>query len=68
MGEFQERHPLIVAPIYTDLPFEPGKDLTVSEVAHIARGMRIAIAVTPWAFPPWHFRWASGTVSHRRSR
>ena len=50
-GEFQERHPLIVAPIYTDLPFEPGKDLTVSEVAHIARGMRMAIAVNALGLP-----------------
>ena len=24
-GEFQEEHPLIVAPIYTDVPFEVGR-------------------------------------------
>jgi hypothetical protein len=30
--ESQEQHPLIVAPIYTNIPFEVGKDLTTPEV------------------------------------
>ncbi len=50
-GEFQERHPLIVAPVYTDLPFEPGKDLTVSALAEQVRGMRMAIAVNALGLP-----------------
>ncbi len=50
-GEFQERHPLIVAPVHTDLPFEPGKDLTVSAVAEQVRGMRMAIAVNALGLP-----------------
>ena len=31
-GEFQETHPLIVAPIYTDVPFEVGTDLDAGRV------------------------------------
>jgi amidase len=50
-GEFQERHPLIVAPIFTDIPFEAGKDLTGSEVAAIVRGMRMALAVNALGLP-----------------
>jgi amidase len=44
-GEFQETHPLIVAPVFTDVPFEVGKDLTTAGVAEILRGMRMAVAV-----------------------
>jgi amidase len=50
-GEFQEEHPLIVAPIYTDIPFEAGKDLTTAEVSAIIRGMRMAIAVNALGLP-----------------
>ena len=50
-GEFQEQHPLIVAPIYTDIPFKPGHDLTVAGVAEQFRGMRMAIAVNALGLP-----------------
>lgn len=50
-GEFQEEHPLIVAPICTDVPFEVGKDLTAGGVAGIHRGMRMALAVNTLGLP-----------------
>jgi len=50
-GEFQEQHPLILAPIYTDIPFKPGPDLTVAGVAEQVRGMRMAIAVNALGLP-----------------
>jgi amidase len=50
-GEFQEGHPLIVAPIFTDAPFEVGKDMTASGVADIHRGMRMALAVNALGLP-----------------
>jgi len=50
-GEFQEQHPLIVAPICTDIPFEPGHDLTVAGVAEQVRSMRMAIAVNALGLP-----------------
>jgi amidase len=50
-GEFQETHPLILGPISTGLPFEPGKDLTVEEVTEIVRGLRLALAVNALGLP-----------------
>jgi len=50
-GEFQESHPLIVAPISTDIPFEVGKDRTTPEVAAIVAGMRMALAVNVLGVP-----------------
>jgi amidase len=50
-GEFQEGHPLIVAPIFTDAPFEVGKDMTARGVAEIHRGMRMALAVNALGLP-----------------
>lgn len=50
-GEFQEEHPLIVAPISTDVPFEVGKDLTGAGVSDIHRGMRMALAVNTLGLP-----------------
>ncbi len=50
-GEFQETHPLIVAPIYTDVPFEAGKDLGEGRVAETIRGMRMAMAVNALGIP-----------------
>lgn len=29
-GEFQQEHPLIVAPIFTGIPFDAGKGYTIS--------------------------------------
>ncbi len=50
-GEFQETHPLIVAPIYTDIPFVAGTDLEDGRVAETIRGMRMAMAVNALGLP-----------------
>jgi amidase len=50
-GEFQETRPLIVAPVYTDIPFEAGADLADGAVAETIRGMRMAIAVNALGLP-----------------
>ena len=50
-GEFQQTHPLIVAPIYTDIPFEADTDLDEGRVAETIRGMRMAIAVNALGLP-----------------
>ncbi|TME08022.1 MAG: hypothetical protein E6I80_10935 [Chloroflexi bacterium] len=50
-GEFQETHPLIVAPIYTDVPFEAGRDLDDGRVAETIQGMRMAMAVNALGVP-----------------
>jgi amidase len=50
-GEFQETHPLIVAPIYTDVPFEAGTDLDDGRVAETIRGMRMAMAINALGLP-----------------
>ena len=50
-GEFQETHPLVVAPICTDIPFEAGTDLDEGRVAETIRGMRMAIAVNALGLP-----------------
>ena len=50
-GEFQETHPLIVAPVSTGIPFEVGKDRTPAEVAEHVRAMRMAIAVNALGLP-----------------
>jgi amidase len=50
-GKFQETYPLIVAPIYTDIPFKVGTDLEDGQVAETIRGMRMAIAVNALGLP-----------------
>jgi amidase len=50
-SEFQETHPLIVAPIFTDVPFEAGTDLEEGRVAETIRGMRMAMAVNALGLP-----------------
>lgn len=50
-GEFQENHPLIVAPIYTDIPFLAGTDLDDGAVAATIHGMRMAMAVNALGLP-----------------
>jgi amidase len=50
-GEFQQSHPLIVAPIFTDVPFLAGTDLDDGRVAETIRGMRMAIAVNALGLP-----------------
>jgi amidase len=50
-GEFQEEHPLIVAPIFTDLPFDVGTDLADGRVAQTIAGLRMALAVNALGLP-----------------
>jgi amidase len=50
-GEFQQTHPLIVAPVYTDVPFEAGADLDTGRVAETIRGMRMTLAVNALGLP-----------------
>ena len=50
-GKFQESHPLIVAPIGSEIPFEVAKDRTVAEVAETLRAMRMAMAVNALGLP-----------------
>jgi amidase len=49
--EFQETHPLIVAPVCTDVPFEVGKDLTTAGVAEILHDMRMVVAINALGLP-----------------
>jgi amidase len=50
-GEFQEVHPLIVAPIGTDIPREAGTDLDAGQVAKDIRTMRMAMAANTLGLP-----------------
>jgi amidase len=50
-GEFQQAHPLIVAPVCTGLPFAVGADLTTDEVAAIIQDMRMVLAVNVLGLP-----------------
>jgi amidase len=50
-GEFQETHPLIVAPISTDIPFKAGTDLSEGRVADEIQSMRMATAVNALGLP-----------------
>jgi amidase len=50
-GEFQETHPLIVAPIATDIPRRAGTDLDDGQVAEDIRTMRMAMAVNALGLP-----------------
>ncbi|MGE5131490.1 MAG: amidase [Gemmatimonadota bacterium] len=50
-GEFAERYPLIVAPVFTDIPFPAGTDLDEGRVAWTIRGMRMTMAVNALGLP-----------------
>jgi amidase len=50
-GEFQQTHPLIVAPVYAGMPFAVGADMSTDEVAGIVRGMRMVLAVNVLGLP-----------------
>ncbi|HZM83515.1 MAG TPA: amidase [Candidatus Limnocylindrales bacterium] len=50
-GRFQETHPLILAPIYTDVPFRAGTDLDEGHVAETIRGMPMTLAVNALGLP-----------------
>jgi amidase len=50
-SEFQEIHPLVLAPIATDLPAVAGTDLDEGRVAEDIRTMRMAMAVNALGLP-----------------
>ena len=50
-AEFQEHHPLIVAPIACDIPSKAGTDLDEGQVAEDMRRMRMAAAVNTLGLP-----------------
>ncbi len=50
-GEFQQEHPLVVAPICTDPPFEAGTDLEEGRVAETIHSMRMAMAANALGLP-----------------
>jgi amidase len=50
-SEFAEHHPLIVAPIATDIPRKAGTDLDEGQVAEDLRIMRMAMAVNALGLP-----------------
>ena len=50
-GEFQEEHPLIVAPVCTEPPFEAGTDLDDGRVAETIHSMRMVMAVNALGLP-----------------
>ena len=50
-SEFQQAHPLILAPIFTDIPFEAGTDLEDGRVAETIHGMRMGLAVNALGLP-----------------
>jgi amidase len=50
-GEFQEHHPLIIAPIATEIPRKAGTDLDEGQVAEDLRIMRMAVAVNILGLP-----------------
>jgi amidase len=67
-GQFQETHPLIVAPICTELPFKAGTDLSENRVAAEIGSLRMTTAVNALGCPPWLFPSASRTACPKRSR
>jgi len=50
-GEFQETHPLIVAPVCTELPFQAGTDLSENRVAAEIHSLRMTTAVNALGLP-----------------
>ena len=50
-SEFLEHHPLIVAPIATEMPSEAGSDLDEGRVAEDLTTMRMAMAVNTLGLP-----------------
>ena len=50
-GEFQQEHPLILAPISTGLPFNASQGYTPAEVAEIVQDMRMTVAVNGLGLP-----------------
>ena len=67
-SEFQEHHPLIVAPIATDIPAKAGTDLDEGRVAEDLQIMRMAMAVNTLGLPAVALPVGIRTVFLRRCR
>jgi amidase len=50
-AEFQQRYPLIVAPICTDPPFTVGADLEADGIERILKAMRMVVALNLLGLP-----------------
>lgn len=50
-GEFQESYRLVLAPVFTDVPFEAGTDLDDGRVADTIHGMRMTFAANTLGLP-----------------
>jgi amidase len=50
-AEFQQRYPLIVAPVCTDPPFTVGTDLEAAGIERILKAMRMVVAVNLLGLP-----------------
>ena len=50
-GEFQEEHPLVVGPIFTDIPFAADTGYTDADVAAIVHGLRMTTAINALGLP-----------------
>jgi amidase len=50
-GEFQESYPLILAPVFTGVPFKVGTDLDDDRVADTIHGMRMTFAANTLGLP-----------------
>lgn len=50
-GDFQQRYPVIVAPISTEIPFKAGSDLTERRVREEVQSMRMTTAVNALGLP-----------------
>lgn len=67
-GEFQETHPLIVAPIRTELPFKVGTDLSENRVAAEIGSLRMTTAVNALGLPAVAVPGSSRMACPKRSR
>lgn len=67
-SEFFEHHPLIIAPIATDIPRKAGTHLEEGQVAEDLRILRMAMTVNALGLPAWRFPSASPTDSPKRCR
>jgi amidase len=50
-GEFQETYPLVLTPVFTDVPFPAGADLDDGRVAETVHGMRMTLVANTLGLP-----------------
>jgi amidase len=67
-GAFLEEHPLVVAPVFTGVPFLASEGYGAGEVEEIVHGLRMTIAVNALGLPAVVLPVASGTGSPRWRR